>query len=51
MFYKKNEKIQDPMVLSGDEEEDGGLVVEKTGKIDDKILSEDEINIKDEKYN
>ena len=45
MFYKKNEKLQDPLILSGDEEEDG-LIVEKTGKLDDKVLSEDELNFK-----
>jgi hypothetical protein len=49
MFYKKNEKQQDPLILSGDEEDDG-LIVENTGKTDDKLLSEDEINLKNEKH-
>lgn len=49
MFYKKNDKTQDPQILSGDEEDDG-LVIENSGKIDDKLLSEDEINLKNEKH-
>ena len=49
MFYKKNEKMNDPLILSGDEEDDG-LVIENTGKTDDKLLSEDEINLKNEKH-
>lgn len=48
MFYKKNEKVNDPLILSGDEEDDG-LVIENTGKTDDKLLSEDENNLKTEK--
>lgn len=41
MFYKKNDKQQDPLILSGDDDDDG-LIVENTGKLDDKLLSEDE---------
>ncbi len=47
MFYKKNDKV-DPLILSGDEEDDG-LVVEKPGKSEDKVLSEDEINLRKDK--
>lgn len=42
MFYKKAEKNQDVLVLSGDEEEIG-LIVENNGRPDERILSEDEI--------
>jgi hypothetical protein len=48
MFYKKLDKVQDTQILSGDEEDDG-LIVERAGKMEDKILSEDELNIKTEK--
>lgn len=49
MFYKGANKQSDPLVLSGDEEDDG-LIVESPGRIkDDKLLSEDEPLISDKK--
>ncbi len=42
MFYKKNEKTQDLQVLSGDEEEEEGLVVDNLGKSSEQLFSDDD---------